>query len=262
MIVHSAKQGTPEWAAARAGIPTASKFHVLMTAEARKGKLTAGAAAYLHEKLAEWVLGQPLDDGVLGGFAARGTALEDEGIADYQFRREIVVERVGLITNDAGTVGASVDGLVGGDGVVEVKCYELKKHIAALLKSDDSHLAQIQGGLWITERSWCDRVYYNPILPAVTIQVKRDDDYIADLCRAVNYFLGHLEAAKTKLLSLGVKPRIPAQGPEAALPGTQGGGDRPGHAPEAPEAPGASRAAMVAELAELNADIGLVESGI
>jgi hypothetical protein len=206
VIVHDAPQGTPEWAAIRAAKPTASKFGVLMTAEARKGKLTVGAHTYMVKLLAEWVLGKPLDDGASGGFIARGTSMEPEGRAWYSFTRDVEIQQIGFITRDDGRCGCSLDGTVGSDGTIEVKCYGLEDHIAALLEADDSHLPQIQGGLWISERQWCDRIYYSPCLPPVVARVYRDEPYIAQLAASVEAFLGHFEKAKAKLVELGAKP--------------------------------------------------------
>lgn len=209
MIVHDVKQGSPEWLAIRAGKPTASKFDVLMTAKARKGELTVGSATYMRHLLAEWLVGRSLDDATRTGFVDRGLQMEPEGRAWYSFTRDVVVAEVGFITNDAGTIGCSLDGTVGADGTIENKCKSLENHIGALLASDAEHVPQIQGGLWLAERDWCDRIYYNPAVPPVVVRVRRDDAYIADLDAAVRRFLDHVEDAKAKLLALGCKPATP-----------------------------------------------------
>lgn len=210
MIVHEVKQGSPEWLALRAAKPTASKFDVLMTAKARKGDLTVGAATYMRHLLAEWLVGRPLDEPARSGFLDRGIQMEPQGRAWYSFTRDVEVAEVGFITNDAGTIGCSLDGIVGTDGTIENKCKSLENHIQALLESDAEHVPQIQGGLWLSERSWCDRIYYNPEVPPIVVRIERDDDYIAELANSVGKFLVHLEAAKAKLLALGCKPADPA----------------------------------------------------
>jgi len=296
--IHNCQQGTIEWMRCRAGIPTASRLDVLMTAKARKGELTQGSRTYMHEKLAEWVTGEPIVEN-LGGFVERGKELEAEAIANYAFDRDVTVVPVGFITLDDGSAGCSPDGLVGTDGIVEAKCYSLQNHIAALLEADDEHYAQVQGGLWITERTWVDRIYWNPILPPVVVRIERDEDYIADLAASVEAFNGHLAAAKAKLLALGCRPKAVKGRPETGLGSTQGTPDGSDHPKNAP---GASRACLATELAaairmmpdnedrallfadymlhpdplleqsiagltdgiltELNADVGLLEKGI
>lgn len=204
MIVHgNIQQGSREWRELRAGIPTASEFAVLMTAEARKGKLTKGAASYMHKLLGEWMLDDWIEDGASGGFVGRGKEMEEEAKAHYEFTRDTYIEPIGFVTTDDERIGCSPDGFIGVDGLIEVKCYSLQNHIGALLQADSEHQAQVQGGLWITERVWCDRLYYNPLLPPVTVRFERDDDYIADLQNAVLIFLGHLEAAKARLIEMG-----------------------------------------------------------
>jgi hypothetical protein len=207
MIVHDVRQGSPEWLAVRCGIPTASKFGVLMSKEARTGKLTDGARTYRNHLLAEWVIGRSLDDGMGGGFLARGTQLEPEAIARYEWEREITVERSGFITLDDGSAGCSLDGLAGEDGIVEAKNYALVHHIDALLQTDREHYPQIMGGLWISGRQWCDRIYHSPVLPQVVLRFERDGEYIAKLAEAVGYFNGHLAEGKAELVRLGCKPK-------------------------------------------------------
>jgi hypothetical protein len=206
MKIYPVQQGSPEWSALRCGIPTASRFDVLMTAEARKGKLTQGVKTYLLAKLEEWITGALSDDG-LGGFVERGTMLEPEAIANYAFDREVTVVPCGFVTLDDGSAGCSPDGLVGTDGMVEAKCYKLQHHLDALIWSDNAHYAQVQGNLLITERQWCDRIYYNPILPPVVVRIERHERYITELAVSVEMFNGHLAEAKAKLLALGAKPR-------------------------------------------------------
>ena len=183
---------------------------MLTTTKARKGELTVGSRTYLCRLLAEWIEGKPIEDVPSGGFMGRGTAMEPEARAWYSFSREVEVVEVGFITNDAGTIGCSLDGIVGIDGTIENKCKSLENHIQALLESDAEHVPQIQGGLWLAERDWCDRIYYNPAVPPIVVRIVRDDDYIAELADAVGKFLAHVEAGKAKLLALGCKPATPA----------------------------------------------------
>lgn len=216
MKVHDVQQGSPEWLAARRGMPTASGFDRIVTAKTRK--LAAGRAGYMHELLAAWLIGEEVtgDDGG-AGFMARGTALEDEARKWYSALRDVDVQQVGFITTDDGAYGCSPDGLVGDDGVVEIKCPSAKVMVGYLLDDDaarDAYYAQLQGSLLVTGRQWADLVVYNPFLPSTVGRVERDDEYLAILAPALVTFCAELRDARARLLALGCEP-VPVAVPEA-----------------------------------------------
>ena len=86
--------------------------------------------------------------------------------------------------------GASPDGLVGEDGLVEVKAPRRHHYIRMILSDDPAvdYRPQIMGQLWLTERAWCDLCLYAPPLPLFVHRVARDDAYIDDLAEAVAAF--------------------------------------------------------------------------
>ena len=92
------EQGTPSWVEARLGIPTASCFDKILT---KGGKLSAQASGYMHQLVAEWLLGCPLDD-FASGYMQRGTALEQRAVKWYEFTNDCEVDRVGLCVRDDG----------------------------------------------------------------------------------------------------------------------------------------------------------------
>jgi len=190
-------QGSREWIDARLGIPTASCFNKILTAG---GSLSAQSETYLAKLIAEWFLGEPVDERETQ-FMERGTALEPTALAAYEFERSVDVQRVGFCLRDDGKVGASPDGLVGEDGAVEVKTPGAQTHMLYLLGGiTHEYRVQVQGQLWITGREWCDLLAYNPVLPSVTVRFGRDDDYIKALAESVEKFIGRLDAAKAKLM--------------------------------------------------------------
>ena len=86
--------------------------------------------------------------------------------------------------------GCSPDGLVGVDGMIEIKSTEPDLLIELLDsgRAPTQHMAQIQGNLWITGRDWCDLVIGWPKLPLFTVRVKRDEPYMANLRRELERF--------------------------------------------------------------------------
>ena len=105
----------------------------------------------------------------------RGHLLEPEAKEIYSEIYQPTYD-VGFIINDKFQyVGCSPDGLVGDDGMVEVKCFGEKHHLSAHEKTDPSIVAQIQYQLWVSERKWNDLVLYNPEVEDIdqTFFVKR-----------------------------------------------------------------------------------------
>jgi len=200
MKIHTFEQGSPEWFMGRLGIPTASRFNELLTPKTRKP--AASRERYMAELLAEWVLNQPIDWGS-NSIVERGTDLEDEARRYYSMLQDVDVQRVGFVTRDDGLAGGSPDGLVGSDGVLEIKNYMAVHHMQALLGTNkpDEHLGQIQGYLYLTDRAWCDLIFYNPELPKRIIRVDRDQGYLDAFLPVLEDFIGGLEAHKVEYAS-------------------------------------------------------------
>lgn len=193
MIVLPVKPGSPEWRAARLGIPSASRFDCIMTPKSRKP--SASADKYLCALVAERLLGHAVDDdGSL--YMHRGTIMEAQAITAYEFDRGLDTTEVGFILRDDRRSGCSPDRLVGEDGCLEIKCCSAPVHVSALLGLEaQNHMSQCQGQLWVTGRAWVDLFFYNPDLPFTIIRIERDEEYIADLAVAVNTFCVRLDAA-------------------------------------------------------------------
>jgi hypothetical protein len=185
------EQRSPEWFAARLGVPTASLFGDIMG----QGKMRRLALTRLA---AERLTGEPQAT-YSNQHMARGREQEEEALDYYAWLHEVELQRVGFIRMQiaGGWVGCSPDALVGADGVVEVKCRLASGIVdAKLMKSlPGEYRAQIQGGLWITGRQWCDAVLYNPEMPLLVVRVERDEQYIDALADEVGRFATELAAA-------------------------------------------------------------------
>ena len=189
--VYDCAQNSPEWYAARAGIPTASSFKdVLAKGEGKTRR------AYLLKLVGERVTGMPAES-ITNEDMERGHAMEPDARDAYVTRTEYEYEltRVGFIRN--GNVGCSPDALIGADGILEIKTK--KPHILAdvILKGGipSEHVAQCQGALWVCEREWIDFVAYWPRMPLYLHRVYRDEKYIKNLAAEVARF--NVELAQT-----------------------------------------------------------------
>ena len=179
-----ADQGTQEWLDARLGCPSASQFCKLVTTA---GKPSASADDYISELIAERITGErePI---YVNEWMQRGTELEPEARATYEFMNGVDVQEVGFILDDSGEFGCSPDGLIGEDGGVEFKCPAPKNHIAWSRKGvcPSKHYAQVQGCLYITGREWWDFMSYHPDMKPFVVRVERNEEFIEKLAEQIS----------------------------------------------------------------------------
>lgn len=199
MIVHECTQGSKEWMRLRSGIPTASEFSRILTP---KGKPSAQAKGYRRELLAEMLMGRPLE-GPKMPWMERGNILEADAVAYYEFERDVDTKRIGFITNDAGTAGASPDRLVTTKRLLETKCPSPQVHIGYLMYRDvdDEYRCQLQGQLHIAEAEIVDICAFHPDMPGVIVEVPRDEPYIKLLSDALNLFIGDLLREREEMIA-------------------------------------------------------------
>lgn len=214
MTILDMEQGSLEWMVARLGLPTASRYDQLLTPKGLKP--SASQQPYRAELLAEWLLGQPLEWGT-DGVMERGTELEAEARRFYEMDRDVEVRQVGFILRDDGLTGGSPDGLVGADGVLEIKCPMAKQHVRYMLGEKPEHTGQVQGLLHLTGRAWCDVLSYNPELPPVLVRVERDEAYLAALVPILYAFAEQCSADRERYQAHRI-PR-PWQAGEGGLDG-------------------------------------------
>jgi exodeoxyribonuclease (lambda-induced) len=189
-IIHC-KQGTPEWLAARAGVVTASEFETARSKLSRAsgskkaGDPTAASDRYAAEKAIERISGKPYGEPIKAWVLERGHELEEHARIAYEATTGEFVTESGIALTDDGLFGYSTDGLVGEDGLIEIKCPIDGSKIAAMWQTGDvsEYISQMQGGMWITGRKWCDFVMYVPDLEKVgrhrfVKRIYRDDDFI------------------------------------------------------------------------------------
>ena len=205
------EQRSPEWYAARLGMPTASEFATVLAfkgdARAKQDRMT-----YMR-KLAGERLTRRRMDSYTNAHMERGIAMEQEAREAYSIIADAEVKRVGFIFNNS--KGCSPDGLVGKKGMVEIKT-ALPHILINLLLHDEfpaEHKAQCQGNLWVAERDWIDIAIYNGDknpddataigLPLFVKRAKRDETYIKDLDVAVRQFNDELNEMVEKVKRYG-----------------------------------------------------------
>jgi len=188
-------QGTPEWFAARLGVPSASNFDKIVTT---KGEPSKQAQEYMYKLAGEYVSGSQ-EDTYQNAAMLRGTELEDEARAYYQMLNDVMVQQVGFCIADG--FGCSPDGLVGEHGLVEIKCPSVAVHVEYILngKLPTAYFQQVQGQLLVTGREWCDFISYYPLLRPFIIRVGRDSDFIDTLAKELKSFCKQLNETSERI---------------------------------------------------------------
>jgi putative phage-type endonuclease len=175
-------QNSPEWFKIRAGIASSSQFNRIITPE---GKFTKKESfqEYGYELASSKYMFQ--DEETYKNLTMQnGNDIEPWARQLYQEKTLNIVEEVGFIKHDDGFFGASTDGLVGKDGLIEIKRQMHKLHMKALCTGEynKKYKPQIQGELLVTGRKWCDFISFNenfdPDTNIVIIRVERDEEYI------------------------------------------------------------------------------------
>lgn len=168
------EQGSDEWLQARCGIITASTMHNLVTPG---GKVSESEKAYgfIKQLAAERITGHP-EVTYPTRPMQRGTMLEPFARDEYVKITGNTVEEIGFmrLDTDQYRLGFSPDGLVGEDGIIEIKCPSPKEHLRTMLtdKVPSQYVPQVQVGLYVSGREWCDFVSYCPgAAPYVTRMV-------------------------------------------------------------------------------------------
>jgi putative phage-type endonuclease len=201
------RQRTPDWEAARLGKATASRIADVI-ATTRSSGYAASRANYAAQLISERLTG--VKGEAFESAAMRwGQEKEAEALEVYAFEEDADVAQVGFLDHPTiAMAGASPDGLVSDDGLVEIKCPLTATHIETLLGQapPSRYLAQMQWQMAVTGRAWCDFVSYDPRLPRemrlFIRRIERNDHLIKDLEREVERFLREIDQVIGKLESL------------------------------------------------------------
>lgn len=205
MIEETALQRTEQWRQDRCGKATASRVLDIIT-RTRNGWGHA-RGKYLDQLIAERLSGRPQDMRRIKSLDDRSD-LEPDARDAYCFYTDNEIELVGFVPHPTiENAGASPDGLVNSDGMLELKCLDAGNHhklFAGDLSPLEDYLPQVHFGMACTERKWTDLVAYCPIMPEELKMfrqpIQRDDDLIVVLEREVKAFLAEVDSKVAALM--------------------------------------------------------------
>ena len=188
MKILNCEQGTEEWLQCRLGKLTGSVAYTIAT----KGK---GLDTLCLEKATELLTGI-IPDGYKNDAMQHGNDYEAEARSIYELETGNKVVQVGFC-EDNEYVGVSPDGLIGDDGLIEIKCPQDKTYTQYLIdmKIKPEYYAQMQMQMLITKRIWCDYVVYNSHFekPIIIQRVFPDKEYMEKLAEGLGYGIRRIQ---------------------------------------------------------------------
>lgn len=231
MLYFNSPQGSEQWLADRIGVITASRykdardFNAPTAAEKKagltRGKPSAKCIAYAAQIAVERIAQRSIDRPFENWQMREGKEQEPVARATYDIETGHIVSEVGLITTDDRLFGYSPDGLIGDDGLLEIKTLLSADVILKVIGDGDlsAYMDQCMGGLWITGRKWIDLVLWAPALAPVGRQltihrITRDEAAIEALEADLLSFAAMVREAERKLRG----PAVVEASAEEAIP--------------------------------------------
>lgn len=190
-------QQTSEWYKAKAGVPSTSNFDKIITTA---GKPSKQADKYMLRLAGESILGTA-EETYQNAAMLKGCEMEPEARKYYELVTGEKVEQIGFCTTDDGKIGCSPDGLVGKDGLLEIKCPLMTTQVERLInnKFPTTYFQQVQGQMYVTGRKWCDFLSYYEGLKPLLIRVERDEKFLSDLTVELKLFCENLQETINKI---------------------------------------------------------------
>jgi len=194
MIIHDVEQGSAEWFILKMGRFSGSNFSKIVGAKTNKGYTDE-----LYRVVGEVLTGK-YEETYKNKDMERGNEEEPIACKWYENKTGEFVDKIGFVEHSE-RVGFSPDGFVNNDGMIEIKTAKRTVQIARLYKNKlpSEHRWQVQGGLWVCEREWCDFVSYNPELDKLIIRVYRDEKAIKELQEHLEVAINEVNEILTKL---------------------------------------------------------------
>lgn len=201
IIIDDIPQMGDEWFQAKLGVPSASHFDLIITTN---GKPSKSSERYMYQLAYERITGNRAS--TFSNYDTR-RGIENEPIARnlYELMHGVDVKQVALCyKNEQKLYGCSPDGLIDPDGGLEIKDARPEVQIARLLEGWplSNHFQQIQGSIFITEKTWWDRMSHCPGLLPLIHRYYRDDKFCAALKVELDEFCERLDEIEAKLRSL------------------------------------------------------------
>lgn len=200
------EQRTAEWFQARLGKVTASRVADVI-AKTKTG-YSASRENYMAQLVVERLTNTQAES-FTNAAMQWGTDQEPFARAAYELKMGVMVDETGLVDHPTiPMAGASPDGLVGEDGLVEIKCPNTATHIDTLLTQTvpAKYITQMQFQMACTGRQWCDFVSFDPRMPQKAQifikRVLRDDSFIREIESEIKKFLAEVSAKVDQLNKL------------------------------------------------------------
>jgi hypothetical protein len=208
-IFHDVAQYSEEYDRLRLGIPTSSNFHKIVTPQGNPSKQWREYACVL---IAERILQHRIEF-YNSPAMERGLIVEAEAADWYEFDQDLTVQRIGFITDDERTTGCSPDRLVGDGGLLEIKAPLPHTQVEYWISGELSERfrPQLQGQLYITQRSWVDILCWHDVLPKLIMRVEPDNKFIKALDRELRIFNYFIEGVMEKIRATSELPMPPSR---------------------------------------------------
>jgi len=205
-MIEMMDQGTEEWFTIRIGKVTASRVADVI-AKTKTG-YSASRDNYMAQLVCERLTGQK-GESFTNAAMQHGTDTEPLARAAYEALKDVLVDEVGFVPHPSIIMaGASPDGLVSEDGLLEIKCPNTATHIETLLSQSvpGKYNTQMQFQMACTGRQWCDFVSFDNRLPEelqlFVKRVLRDNEFIKQMEDEVVKFLNELDIKIAQLMDL------------------------------------------------------------
>jgi len=205
-MIEMIEQRSDEWFAARIGKVTASRVADVI-AKTKTG-YSASRDNYMAQLICERLMGQK-GESFTNAAMQHGTETEPLARLSYEVSQNVLVDEVGFVPHPKiEMAGASPDGLVNDDGLLEIKCPNTATHIETLLSQTvpGKYNTQMQFQMACTGRSWCDFVSFDNRLPAelqlFVKRVPRDEVFVRLIEAEIVQFLAELDDKINKLMKV------------------------------------------------------------
>lgn len=202
------EQRSEEWFRARLGKVTASNVYAVLARTAKKLP-TQAYHDYKLKIITERLTGN-VEPGIKTQAMQWGIEQEENAINELQFMQDITVQKCGFIEHPTiKNAGASPDGLIGNDGLIEIKCPNSSTHVKFIMDGEikQQYIAQMQFQMACTGRKWCIFASYDPRIMAnngelrlKTKKIERDQEYIKEIEEKIQEFLQEIDQELSEIL--------------------------------------------------------------
>ena len=203
MKIHNFEQRTEDWYNIRKGKMTASNAETIIA----NGK---GLETYIYNLMAEYYSSAEKEN-YINADMQRGIDLEPEARLEFEFYTDLDVQEVGFIEYNE-FIGVSPDGLIGDDGLIEIKCPNDSIYFKLLLSNNikPEYIAQMQMQMYVTDRQYCYFVSYNPNFEKSLYikNISRDEEMIEKLKKGLERGTQLIKEIKENFRKVGTNGKI------------------------------------------------------